>query len=61
MLQNVKKFVMQEQGQGLTEYALILGLIALAAVVAVTAFGGKIKALFNTTSNSLGNVTSNIS
>jgi Flp pilus assembly pilin Flp len=33
-----------ESGQGLTEYALIIALIAIAAVASVTLFGGTLSA-----------------
>jgi pilus assembly protein Flp/PilA len=36
------KFFRSERGQGLAEYALILALIAIAAVVALTFLGGVI-------------------
>jgi len=36
-----------EEGQTLTEYALLLLLIALVVVGAVTAFGGQVVVLFN--------------
>ncbi len=36
------KFFRSEKGQGLAEYALILALIAIAAVVALTFLGGVI-------------------
>ncbi len=38
--------IRDENGQGMVEYGLILGLIALAAVAAVTLLGPKISALF---------------
>ncbi|TLS35572.1 Flp family type IVb pilin [Pseudalkalibacillus caeni] len=41
------RLVKEEQGQGMTEYGLILGLVALAAVVALTTMGGSISAKFN--------------
>jgi pilus assembly protein Flp/PilA len=37
----------RQRGQGLVEYALILLLVAIAVVVALTAVGGTIPALFN--------------
>jgi len=37
-----------ESGQGMVEYGLILGLIAVAAVAALLLLGPKITALFNT-------------
>ncbi len=43
----------EEEGQGMTEYALIIGLIALAAVITMTAFGTAIKNKFTDISTSL--------
>ncbi|WP_102027452.1 Flp family type IVb pilin [Salirhabdus sp. Marseille-P4669] len=42
-----KKLVKEEKGQGMTEYGLILGLIALAAVGVMVVFGDEIKNKFN--------------
>ena len=39
-------FLRDENGQGMVEYALILGLIAIAAIVILIALGPKIKKLF---------------
>jgi len=36
----------EEKGQDLIEYALLVSLIALAAVIAVTAAGGRVAAIF---------------
>jgi Flp pilus assembly protein, pilin Flp len=36
----------EEEGQGLTEYGLLVGLIALGVVAAVGALGGKISEVF---------------
>ncbi|MPQ97577.1 Flp family type IVb pilin [Modestobacter sp. I12A-02628] len=36
-----------ERGASAVEYALLVGLIAIAVVVAVGAFGGKLKTLFD--------------
>ena len=40
-------FLKDENGQGMIEYALILGLIAIAAIVTLIILGPKIKALFS--------------
>ena len=40
-------FLKDENGQGMVEYALILGLIAIAAVVVLVVLGPRIKELFN--------------
>jgi pilus assembly protein Flp/PilA len=42
-----KHALRRESGQGMVEYALILALIALAAVVAMGLLGGQIVNLFN--------------
>lgn len=52
-------FIKDENGQGMVEYALIIGLIALVLVVLLVAFGGRIKNTFErkTGNNSeVGNV-----
>ena len=43
----VKNFKRNEEGQDLLEYALLVALIALGAVLAVTAAGTKVQAVFN--------------
>jgi pilus assembly protein Flp/PilA len=42
----IKGFWNDESGQGMTEYILIVALIAVAAIVAVKMFGTQITALF---------------
>ena len=42
-----------EHGQGLTEYALIIALVALIVIFALTLLGGKAAAFFNTAANSI--------
>jgi pilus assembly protein Flp/PilA len=42
-----------ESGQGLIEYALIAGLIGLAAVVTMTALGTNISSMFSSISSTL--------
>ena len=43
----VRTFVRNTEGQDLVEYALLVALISLGATVAVTAAGGQINAVFN--------------
>ena len=43
----------REEGQALVEYALILALVSLAAVVALTTLGGKISGVFNSINSQL--------
>ena len=49
----ISRFVREEEGQGLVEYALIIGLIAVVAIAALTASGGSISAIFGTISSKL--------
>jgi pilus assembly protein Flp/PilA len=42
-----------EEGQGLTEYALILALIAVVAIAALTLLGGKVTSVLSSAANSL--------
>ena len=49
----IRRFVQEEEGQGLVEYALIIGLIAVVAIAALTASGGSISAIFDKISTKL--------
>ena len=53
MKELMKKFAGEESGQGLVEYALIIVLIAVVAIVAVRALGGKVSEIFETISGEL--------
>jgi pilus assembly protein Flp/PilA len=43
----------EDEGQGLTEYALILAFIAIVAILALTFLGGKVSNALSTVGNSL--------
>jgi Flp pilus assembly pilin Flp len=43
----VRSIVRKDEGQDLLEYALLVALIALGAVIAVTAAGDKVEAVFD--------------
>ena len=47
------RLIEEEEGQGLTEYALILALIAIIAIVALTFLGGKVSNVLSTVANSI--------
>jgi pilus assembly protein Flp/PilA len=53
LIHGVTTLLEDELGQGLIEYALIAGLIGLAAVLAMTVTGSQITAAFNSISNTL--------
>ncbi|MEC5422967.1 Flp family type IVb pilin [Virgibacillus sp. C22-A2] len=46
MLNKIKGLFIEEKGQGMTEYGLILGLIAVVVIVALTALGGEVNTIF---------------
>ena len=57
-MQLVKSFIMNEEGQDLLEYALLVALIALVAIAAVTAAGGSVKTIFNNIASALNGAAS---
>ena len=48
------KVFRNEKGQGLTEYALIIALVAIVAVAALTLLGGQIDSIFGSITSELG-------
>jgi pilus assembly protein Flp/PilA len=46
MLTKMKNLVIEEQGQGMTEYGLVLGVIAIAVVGILVTMRGEIEKLF---------------
>ncbi|UOF91308.1 Flp family type IVb pilin [Fodinisporobacter ferrooxydans] len=46
MIRKMRNLVVAEEGQGLTEYGLILGLIAIAVVAILGTMGGKLNSIF---------------
>ena len=51
----LKSFARNEEGQDLLEYALLVALIALVAIGAVQAAGGSVSAIFTSIATQLGN------
>ena len=51
----IKRFMVEEEGANATEYALVIGLIALAIVVAVTSVGTSLSTAFTNISTSITN------
>lgn len=48
------RILRNEKGQGLTEYALIIALVAIVAVAALTLLGGQIDTIFGDITTELG-------
>jgi Flp pilus assembly pilin Flp len=53
MFQLLKNFFVKEEGQTLSEYALILVLIAVVAIIAVTALGSQISSVLTSIGDAL--------
>jgi len=56
--QSLRKAFRRDSGQGMTEYIIIVALIAIAAIGVVTVFGQDIRQLFGATTDSLSGNTS---
>ena len=57
LMARMRAFVRDDSGQDLLEYALLVGLIALVAVLAVTSTGTSVNAIFSAISTSLAAVS----
>ena len=49
----LNRFVREEEGQDLIEYALLAGLISLVCVIAITSVGTKVSGLYNNVQTSI--------
>ena len=56
MAQFWKGFCSDESGQGLTEYALIIGLVSVALILLLTAMAGSLGTVFNAIVDELQNI-----
>jgi pilus assembly protein Flp/PilA len=52
-MENLNDWIRDEDGQGMVEYALIIGLISITAIVILSSVGKKVQAKFNTINNAL--------
>lgn len=53
MVQRIKDLFVDEEGATMVEYALLLGLIAVVSIAVIGTMGGKIKDLFQASSDQL--------
>lgn len=60
MLDKMKSLFMGEEGQGMTEYALVLGIIAVGAIAALVLLRNQIETLIKNVKESLTNNTPDI-
>ncbi|MCC2685132.1 MAG: Flp family type IVb pilin [Paenibacillaceae bacterium] len=59
MKNRIKGLLVEEQGQGMTEYGLVLGVIAVGVVAVLFALKGNILTLFNKVNNDVSNAVAN--
>ncbi len=52
----VRHLLLDDRGQGMTEYAILLGTLALGAILTLVAIGGRIKTVFNSVSDQVNQV-----
>lgn len=58
MLRKIKDLAKNESGQGMVEYGLIIALVAVVAILGLSALGGGLEGIFNDVTGTLDNVTS---
>ncbi|MBI3039918.1 Flp family type IVb pilin [bacterium] len=51
----VREILFEENGQGMVEYAFILGFVALVVIVALSTSGTSMRGIFSTVSSNLSN------
>ncbi len=56
-MRKMQKMMRKQDGQGMTEYIIIVALIAIAAIGVVTVFGDNIRKIFGTSANALNGQT----
>ena len=56
----ITRLVREEEGQDMVEYALILGLISIVAVVAVGLTGDAVLAIWNAVATEVGNAAAGV-
>ena len=60
MIDKIKSFIKDEEGQSAVEYALVIGIIVLGLVAAFGVLSGSITNLINTAANAIDAETANI-
>jgi Flp pilus assembly pilin Flp len=57
MMNRMNALIRNEEGQGMTEYIIIVALIAIAAIGVITVFGQNLRNLFAMSANALSGAT----
>ncbi|MGC4115628.1 MAG: hypothetical protein QM765_13695 [Myxococcales bacterium] len=53
-MKRLNLLIRSEEGQGMTEYIIIVALIAIAAIAVITLYGQQLRALFAASANAMG-------
>lgn len=53
-MKNLLSWFRDEEGQGMVEYGLLVGLISIVAIIALIALGPRIRNMFEKTNTALG-------
>ena len=53
----IKRFVMEEEGQTLVEYGLLISLIALVVIAVLTVMGSRLRSGFSVAANTIATTT----
>ena len=54
MIRHVNNLLAEQEGQGMTEYIIVIAIIAIAAILMITFYGQNLRALFASSSNAMG-------
>ena len=56
-MKNMRKLMKKQDGQGMTEYIIIVALIAISCIVVVAIFGDNIRKMFGASVNATANTS----
>lgn len=54
--QGARRLVQEESAQGTTEYAILVGVLVVIAIIAIVAFKGKVEELWNAISDGINSL-----
>lgn len=54
--QSAKALLLEESAQGTTEYAILVGVLVVIAIIAIVAFKGKVEELWNAISDGINSL-----
>jgi pilus assembly protein Flp/PilA len=60
MLSLFKRLMAEEEGQGMTEYALVLGVIAIGAIALISTFRTQVEALWGKITTSITDAVASV-